>query len=846
MENNGVPAREYMTSSVCDYIKTEIEKADHAEVFVVLSRRPPAPEEEPDEKRFNHAEIVCRGSDVEVPALLSRTVPGNMTLHNHPSGVLKPSRADLHMAGVFGEEGIGSMITDNLVSRIYVLVEAFQPTALQPVRPDEIVDIFNEGGRLSKKLEEYETRPVQVEMATSVADSLQKGKISIIEAGTGTGKSLAYLVPSMLWVKRNKKRVIVATKTIALQEQLLYKDIPIARKVIPDAPEAALIKGRGNYLCLRKLSEINTGQEEFDFGDENRSISSEIQAISEWVEHHPAGDRAELPFQPLAETWEMVQSDADMCLGSSCPFYQECPFYQSRREAARAGILIVNQALFFTDLSVRMSTGNYTSSAVIPPFHSIILDEAHSIEDMATSHFSSRLSSFGLRMTLGKFLSPNKNKGLLERLYKKALRYLCMSFATNLEESTAEIQNTRDEFLFELAEFSDRLHELFNSDGYRKTQVHLDQNLLNAQEMEDLRKLTGSLSARITKLVSIFRFIHDEAKDAFFDHSEAMDGFLLEFQAKLNRLSDFGPMFKQFGNPEMKEHVQWLTLKRWKSRRNEFEYQISPIDVSALLAKGLFSPFHSVIATSATLNLKDNFHFFQSRAGIDLVEDKITETLKYASPFPLKNQASFLVPLYMPQPNHAAFPEHLKESILELTRYGEGGTLVLFTSYALLNQMVQLCEDEISSQGRELLVQGRDPRPALLHRFLSTQGVLFGTDTFWEGIDLRGTALTKLLITKLPFRQMGDPVFVARSRKIKASGGSDFKDYSLPLALLKFKQGAGRLIRSKTDQGIIVVTDSRIISKFYGKKFFDMAPEFPRIVLHEPGELGPILEDLNL
>ena len=827
---SGVPIDRFVTSHVAHKICLEIQEAGGAELFAILRASKPG-------ELFDQVEIACRGTEVEVPAILSRTAPGEMTLHNHPSGDLRPSHADLHLAGIFGEEGIGSMIIDNKATRAYVLVEPFQKEELHAVAPEELHEIFRPKGKLSAVLEGYESRQGQVDMAISVASSLHQGKITSIEAGTGTGKSLAYLIPALMWAKKNRKRILVATKTITLQEQLLFKDIPIAKRVMEDPPETALIKGRSNYVCLRKLHDAESDQEEFDFGEDFKSMQAELKTISDWVEQHPSGDRADLPFQPSHDLWESVQSDSDMCMGSACPYYQDSPFFLSRRAAAKASLLIVNQALLFTDLSVRISTGNYTSSAIIPPYFSVIVDEAHSIEDLATDHFGSRLTSFGLRNTIGKFLSPKGNRGILERLHKKATRYLLFDFARTLEENSIKIQSTRDDVLFQLEEFSNLLHEYFNKEQFSTSQVHLDQPLLISDGLELLRKEAGSLSALLTELCRLLRSIFDEATETFEDHAEEMEGFLLEYQARLNRLKEVGPLFKRFAAKDMEEQVQWLTLKKWKSRRNEFEYQISPIDVRDLLIKGMFKPFHSIIATSATLDLKDDFHFFQSRSGIDQLDDKEKETFRYKSPFPLAQQASFAIPLFFPQPSHSSYVNHLKDCILLLSQTGKGGTLVLFTSYALLNQMVRMCEHELGQRGIDLLVQGRDPRSALVQRFISTQGVLFGTDTFWEGIDLRGNLLTKLLITKLPFRQLGDPVFEARSRKIKAEGGNDFKDYSLPLALLKFKQGTGRLIRSKTDYGLILVADRRIIERNYGKKFFEMAPEFPKIQVMDLIEL---------
>jgi len=839
MDSPGISASRIMTEHVAETLRIEIREAGESEVFAILSKSNPS-------TLFDLVNIACRGTKVEVPALLSRTHPGEMTLHNHPSGQLTPSQADLRMASLFGEEGIGSMIVDNQVLKAYVIVEPYVAAKLEPVSEEEIIDIFKEEGRLSGALDGYETREGQREMAQRISESFHKGSITAIEAGTGTGKSLAYLVPALLWSKINRKRVLIATKTIALQEQLLYKDIPIAKKVVKDAPETALIKGRSNYVCKRKLQDIELDQMEFEFGEETKSLKSELQAISDWVHQHPSGDRSELPFQPTQDAWEAVQSDSDMCLGSSCPFYQESPFYQSRRQAAKAGVLIVNQALLFTDLALRMTTGNYKASAIIPPYFTIILDEAHSIEDVATDHFGSRISSFGIRKTLGKFISSKNNKGLLDKLHKRAMRYLAMDFAKSLEENVVHIQSLRDSFLFKLGEFTDLLHESFNTSRYKKLQVHLDQSVLHSDKLNPLRIEAEELASLNLQLSAMLKSVLDTGVDALAHKAEDMESFFIEFRARLTRFSDLAGTFKRFASKEIEEQVQWLTLIVWKGRRSEFHYQVSPIDVSSLLVKALFDPFHSVIATSATLNLKDEFDFYRTRSGMAQIEKKTVEFFDFPSPFPLSRLASFVIPDYIPLPTHPDYPQYIKDCILSLAKAGNGGTLVLFTSYALLYKMASLCETDLSKMGVELLVQGRDPRPTLVQRLTSTHGVLFGTDTFWEGIDLRGESLTKVLISKLPFRQLGDPVFEARSKKIKDAGGNDFKDFALPLALLKFKQGVGRLVRSHTDRGIVVVTDPRITRKYYGKKFFAMASELPKVNVPDHTEFEELLDHFSL
>lgn len=375
----------YLTPKAAQYLADQIRDADGSEVFAVLRRDDPA-------KPYDEAEVLCRGTLTEVPALMTRVQPGDMTLHNHPSGVLQPSQADMNIAGLFGENGAGAMIVDNLVTRCYVIVEPARDIEKTPIAEASVRSVFEQGGALSQQIEHYEPREGQLRMALDVADAINDGEVLTVEAGTGTGKSLAYLVPALIRARDNKEKVVIATKTISLQEQLVYKDIPLARELVPNAPRASLVKGRGNYVCLRKLQDLR-GHQLSLFPEEDEPIKRDILNIAEWIDSDGSGDKANLPFIPRHDAWEAVRSDADMCLGIKCPHYQHSPFYNSRREAAGAGILVVNQALLFSDLAIRTASRNYTTAAVIPPYQHVILDEAHNIEVIAGPSITMKSSS---------------------------------------------------------------------------------------------------------------------------------------------------------------------------------------------------------------------------------------------------------------------------------------------------------------------------------------------------------------------------------------------------------------------------------------------------------------------
>lgn len=813
-------AGRYLTPEVIETLRRDIAEHDGAEIFAVL-RKPKGND------LFSEVQVVCRGTTTEVPALISRTKSGDMTVHNHPSGILRPSQQDMRMATLFGEEGVGSMIIDNRVTRCTVVVEPSEEPALIPLETEDVTHIFGEDGPLSKKLEHYEPREGQAAMASAVTQAFNENQLMLVEAGTGTGKSLAYLIPAMLWAKANKRRIVIATKTIALQEQLVYKDIPLAQKTITNPPRASLVKGRNNYACLRKIADLRTNQMNL-FGDSEKDLKKEIEDLAEWVTTSNSGDRADLPFVPSNEAWEAVRSDADMCLGSKCPYFQKAPFYESRRQAVQSHILVVNQALLFADLAVRMASENYKASAVIPAYDYVILDEAHSVEDIATDHFGTKLSSLGLRITLGKFLSTSRgNKGMLHRLFQATVAN-APEWSHELETKLiVPFREMQEQALNQLNLLNQILHEIFNQENSYQKVVWLKESIIHSGRLEEAQREAQHLLSTLHQIIIAVKNIRRGVREQSEKFQEKTTGLVIEMEARLDRLQTNFAALKNFAIRPEANQIHWLEMRRRRDSQ-EFNYQVSPLNVSPMLRDALFLPFKSVIMTSATLSLGDQFKFISQRLGLDQLEDRELRKVTFPSPFNYAIQTKALLPSMDFAPNHPQFIEELAQTVLACVVSGvPGGTLVLLTSYASLNQLARQLEHPLAELGVELLVQGRAHRHFLARRLAKGHGVLLGTDSFWEGIDLPGLALTKVIIAKLPFRQMGDPIFEARCQAIDAEGRSSFNSYSLPLARLKFKQGAGRLIRSKSDTGILVLTDNRLRQKSYGKRFLNLLPDYP-------------------
>jgi len=395
------------TPDIIDALRAAIRDADGNEVFFLGHT---------DEERVVvEVEVLARGHQGAVAAVLQPCRYGDVIIHNHPSGVLEPSDADLAIASRMGSLGVGCYIIDNDASAVYRVVEPFRRIERARLEPEGIAAVLGPGGAVAQRLPGYEDRPEQLRMAFTVGEALNTDGLAVIEAGTGTGKSLAYLVPAILWAKENEERVVVSTNTINLQEQLIRKDIPFLQRAAGLEFRAVLVKGRGNYLCRRRLEAA--GSEPGLFEDEK---SGELAAIRAWAENAADGSRDDLSFSPHAEVWDEVCSEADQCGRAKCPDYGRCFFHRARRQAAQADVLVVNHALLLTDLALRLQTDNYTAAAVLPPYDRVILDEAHHLEDAATSHFSGQTTRFAFARVLGRLRHPRKpDQGLLARLLKQ-------------------------------------------------------------------------------------------------------------------------------------------------------------------------------------------------------------------------------------------------------------------------------------------------------------------------------------------------------------------------------------------------------------------------------------------
>lgn len=808
------------TEKAAQTLRTEIAAANNNEVFF-LGRT--------DESRVViEVEALARGSRDAVAAIMISVSFGDVVIHNHPSGNLTPSQADLEIAAVLGNQGVGFYIVDNSVGHCYQAVSPFVRKKLDYLSLPEIEAHFVADGVIAANLPGYEQRTEQTRMAFAVAEAFNGDRVTMIEAGTGTGKSLAYLLPAALWAKRNKERVVISTNTLNLQEQLTRKDIPFLQKHAGLQFKAVLIKGRGNYLCRRKL---NAHREEPGLFPEE---ATELQAIISWSESTPSGCRDDLGFIPKDEVWEELCCEGDQCSRTKCRHYRKCFFYNSRREAAGADILVVNHALLMVDLALRQQTG-FTSTAILPPFQRLIIDEAHHLEDAATSQLSSQVTRQGLLKLLAKLQHPRKaQRGLLPQLSAMLSRDTPLEF----DDLYLQISKLLEEQLLQrlppLAEriskdidaivlaLSGHLHPADGAKGEQKLRITPTVYATDfwGESQERITSLATSLAEYAAALGKLLRAVTALPEKPL----ERMSGTLVDLKGLKGRLEGYIEALQHFvGHGE--DVCRWFEVRRG-GRGVVLRICSSPLDVAPTIKTVLFDQLRSVILTSATLAVGDRFDYLARRTGISLLPQvRVTELLLH-SPFDYRKQAFAGVPSDMPEPTGREFAAAAAEFILKSIEISRGRAFLLFTSYELLKRIHQQLAPRIEALGLHAWRQGDANRHQLLASFRSTPGsVLFGTDSFWEGVDVQGEALELVIMTRLPFRVPTEPILEARTEYITASGGDPFMEYTVPQAVIKFKQGFGRLIRSRMDRGVVLILDSRVLSRNYGRIFLKSLPD---------------------
>ena len=775
-------------------------------------------------------DVLAQGNRHSVPAIVSRARGWDIAIHNHPSGSLEPSDPDLEVAAVLGNEGVAFAIISNDASEQYLVTRPFPPDEPVPLDLDEIRGIFSPDGLLARALDGFESRPGQVELAVEVARALNEDRIIASEAGTGIGKSFAYLVPSILWAVANDRRVVVSTGTIQLQEQLVSKDLPFLERVLPVEFRYALVKGRGNYACKRKVEELAGLLETPEIVEEDER--EQLRQLVAWARSSADGSRSDLGYVPTAGVWERVMSETDKSLKAKCPHHDTCFFYSARRQTSSAQILIVNHHLFFADLAMRVAMESYEFAGVLPPYDRVIFDEAQHIEDVASEHMGHTLGRTGLFVRLHRFQSKDGKHGTIPHVVK-ALRSAGDAIAA---------ESLRRTFSDAWPDIELRVGEAFDAVEARVMDAAQGRGPpageRGAGETIQIRQKAGKEVRFWKGVASDLRSVQKELErvrplvarglqtlEGAGIPSNLKDSLRLEFTSFDGRLEALLVNLGSFCNYEDESRVRWLAREQTRRGGTDLQLSVAPVRVSEELQTHLFERMKTGVLTSATLSVARNTRYIQERLGLSKMEERFSFH-EHPSPFDYVRQVALLVPTDLALPGDPRFEDGLTEAVYGLLEATQGRAFVLFTSYALLRRVHGALKSRLEEIGLRPTAQGEAPRSDLIERFKTgAYNVLFGTDSFWEGVDVRGRALESVIITKLPFRVPTEPLQEARMEEIEARGGNSFAELAIPQAVLKFKQGFGRLVRSTTDRGIVAVLDRRLLTKPYGRVFLESLPE---------------------
>ncbi len=759
-----------------------------------------------------------------------------------PEEELKAGELHLKLSEMLKDEGIGLWLVNSDVTKIKALSD---PVVVSSNVEDVEVDLengvesfFADGGPLARVLEGYEARRGQIDMAAAVAETIEKGDILSVEAGTGTGKSLAYLVPTVMSMKRRGCKAVISTNTINLQEQLLTKDIPLLASAMGEEIKAVLVKGRSNYVCMRKLERLILEYSALA----GSSLPKGFEKFIKWADSTSTGDRSEMKFEVEQDVWDEVACDSDMCLHSRCVYYPRCYFHRARREMEPADVLVVNHHLLCSDISVKMDSDSPKDHAVLPAYSIAVIDEAHNLPGAAQSYFGVASSSRKMARILNLLYRKEGHRvgteggqdydfGVLIRLREKITSYrwsvpekktkLLELLDLNLIPGVMRAREIGDSMYDSVYSFVEGGNAGSLSKIMRITDEVRNDIAFKTSVIPQFERFCSALSDVTSLEESVLMSLTDDEDDEDFSDFEIEKAELNACISRCRELKDSTEFVIRGGDDEF---VYWAETGK---KRGAVALVATPISVGESLAQNLIEPLDACVMTSATMSVGRNFSFIRRELGLDELERERLKEMIVPSPFDYRSQVLLGITTDTPDPNEKGYFEKVTSAIEKVVMASEGRAFVLFTSHKLLRDCADALFDKFEALNVRFLRQGQMPRHLLLKEFKSGEGaaVLFGTDSFWEGVDVPGEALSCVVLVRLPFGVPTDPVIQAKVEKIKDLGGNPFNDFYVPSAVLKFKQGFGRLIRTTEDTGVVVVLDSRICKKSYGRAFIEALPE---------------------
>ncbi|MBK6844485.1 MAG: helicase [Gemmatimonadetes bacterium] len=769
------------------------------------------------------ARVVARGDVKSVLALPGFAQRGELLLHNHPSGNLEPSGPDLEIAARMHDAGVGFAIVDNEASEVYVVVEVPRERRQAPVDVRGVDALLGAAGPIARLHQRYEDRVSQRGFARTIARLYNGGGIGVLEAGTGVGKSLGYLVPALRWAAQNGERTVVSTNTINLQEQLVGKDLPFLARALEDQPvRFALLKGWHNYVCLLRLEQARgAGATLFDPGS-----VADMEAIAAWAERTGDGSLSDLVTPPKPDVWDEVAAEPDLCLRLQCPHFDRCFLFAARRQAAQADVIVVNHHLLLADLAVRRASQKWDDSAVLPPYSRLVIDEGHHLEDAAASHLGATATRRGLQRLFGRL--ERRGKGLLPTLAARLSTRKDLLSVASLDLVHARLfpsavaAREKGGVVFDLL---DGLMQEARVPVLRLTETFADHPIWRAGLAAALEDLLRELALLGDNLRLVRERLETDEQAL-----EAQAALLGELRGVSRRLDNAGDALREGLTPAGKHPtVRWLEVR---GKERNLAVTSVPLDLAPILREDLFKRLETAIVTSATLSTDGKFDFVRARLG--LTEDDVEpETQVFPSPFDYPSQAMLAVPTDIPAPNvdPRGHFEAVVDAIAEVARAAGGGVFALFTSHRDVREAAQVLRERGVDQRFPLMVHGEDGRAALLRRFTDAgHAILLGTSSFWEGVDVPGDPLRALVLSKLPFKVPTEPLTAAHCEAIASRGGDPFREYMIPHAALRLKQGFGRLIRTATDQGVVVLMDPRAESKPFGRELVEGLPPARRVI----------------